>query len=177
MRRLGQLLALVILSAIAAVGANYFFIHRHMSAVLDGDPRNSGISMWAHYHYLVDPRTLVIDVRNVSGDNSAADVFRVLLQFAQSQQRTKYSRIVLSSKGAEKFLIDGSYFQLLGLEYGIQNPVYTMRTFPQNVYHLNGEPAFGTWTGGMLGVLGKQVEDFSQFHQQWYIEDLLGNDG
>jgi len=54
----------------------------------------------------------------------------------------------------------------------MQNPVYTMRTFPQNVYALDGSPAFETWSGGLLGVLGKQLEDFSEFHKQWYLNEI-----
>ena len=47
-----------------------------------------------------------------------------------------------------------------------------MRTFPENVYRPDGARAFDSWTGGVLGVLGKQMEDFNEFHKQWYIEDL-----
>ena len=58
------------------------------------------------------------------------------------------------------------------MEYGIQNPVYTLRSLPQNVYNLDGTQAFSTWTGGLIGVVGKQMEDLSEFHKQWYINDL-----
>ena len=61
---------------------------------------------------------------------------------------------------------------MLGQEYEKQNPVYTMRTFPENVYGVDGTQAFGSWTGGLLGVLGKQMGDFSELHKQWYIADL-----
>ena len=47
-----------------------------------------------------------------------------------------------------------------------------MRTLPENVFKMDGTAAFGTWTGGWLGVVGKQMEDFSEFHKQWYISDL-----
>jgi len=32
-----------------------------------------------------------------------------------------------------KFVLEGDYFQTLGKEYGTQNPVYTMRTFPEKL--------------------------------------------
>lgn len=35
-----------------------------------------------------------------------------------------------------------------------------------------GTPAFETWTGGMLGVLNGQLQDFNTFHARWYIKDL-----
>ena len=47
-----------------------------------------------------------------------------------------------------------------------------MRTFPENVYALDGAKAFPSWTGGLIGVTGKQMEDFAEFHKQWYIYDL-----
>ena len=115
---------------------------------------------------------LVIDLRKVSGTNSPADVTRVLLQFAQSQKAKTYSQVKLAHSGTKKFILKGDYFQTLGVEFGEQNPVYTMRTLPENVYLLDGTAAFGTWTGGILGVLGKQMEDFSEFHKRWYVTDL-----
>ena len=32
--------------------------------------------------------------------------------------------------------------------------------------------AYPEWTGGLLGVAGKQIEDFNDFHMKWYLEDL-----
>lgn len=65
----------------------------------------------------------------------------------------------------------------MGVEYGTQNPVYTMRTFPENLYRPDGTAAFGTWTGGLFGVLGKQMEDFIEFHKQWYVNELAKTGG
>lgn len=115
---------------------------------------------------------LVIDLRKVSGTNSPADVTRVLLQIAQSQKSKTFNQVTLAHQGNPKFILKGDYFQTLGIEFGEQNPVYTMRTLPENIYRLDGTAAFGTWTGGLIGVLGKQMEDFSDFHKQWYIADL-----
>ncbi len=151
---------------------NYLSVHRHLATVLDTDPRNKGISAFAHYDLFLQPNTLVFDLRSVSNTNSQADVFRVLLQFAATQKDKEYSTIELRYRGRTKFLLKGYYFRRLGLEYNTQNPVYTMRTLPENVYRPDGTTRFGTWTGGLIGVLGKQMEDFSEFHKQWYINDL-----
>jgi hypothetical protein len=32
--------------------------------------------------------------------------------------------------------------------------------------------AYPEWTGGALGVLSKQMEDFSDVHDKWYLDDL-----
>lgn len=160
------------IAVIAIAVANYAFVQRHMSAVLSDDSRNSGIHIRAHYDYYVDPRVLNFDLRGIGDATSMADVFRVLLQFANSQQDSHFSSVILSHMGTGKFRLDGDYFRQLGREYGEQNPMYTMRTFPEHVYQLDGSAAFGAWTGGLLGVFGKQLEDFNSFHTQWYLEDM-----
>ncbi|MNU11538.1 hypothetical protein D3C72_2594780 [compost metagenome] len=55
--------------------------------------------------------------------------------------------------------------------------MYTIRTFPQNVWKLDGTAAYETWTGGMLGVLSKQMEDVNQFAKDWFIADLATKTG
>ena len=151
---------------------NYISLQKPLSDVIDSDPRNDGIELSAHYAYYVAPSTLVINVKSASGDKSAADMFRVLLQYAEKLSERDFDRIELSSRGKVKFVLEGDYFKTLGKEYGAQNPVYTMRTFPENLYRPDGQRAFGSWTGGLLGVVGKQMEDFKEFHKHWYIEDM-----
>ncbi len=89
-------------------------------------------------------------------------------------KKKEFETVNLKCKDKTKFVLKGDYFRRLGKEYDFQNPVYTMRTFPENVYTLDGEKAFPSWTGGLIGVTGKQMEDFAEFHQQWYIDDLIG---
>lgn len=175
--RRSYLIALPFLIVAAVAGANYVLLQRLLSGVLDADPRNEGIKAMVHYKFFVLPSTIVFDLRVVSSTNSPADVSRVLLQFAQTQKEKAFSQVTLAHKGSEKFQLKGSYFRTLGQEYGTQNPIYTMRTIPENVYHLDGSSAFGTWTGGMLGVMAKQMEDFRQLHEQWYIADFKKADG
>ena len=116
---------------------------------------------------------MVVDLIAISDSNSTEDVFRVLLQIAREFKDTEFQSVILSYKGREKFLLEGSYFLKLGKEYGYQNPVYTARTLPENVYHLDGTQAFGTWTGGLLGVVSEQMEDYNEFHDEWWLNDRL----
>jgi len=58
------------------------------------------------------------------------------------------------------------------MEYESQNPVYTIRTFPENLYTIDGKNVYGEWTGGLLGVVTKQMEDFNDFHKKWYIDEM-----
>lgn len=157
-------------SAIAAF--NYFTLQHAMMEVNDARTGNKGVEVFTHYQYFVNPNVLVYDLRNVSEDTSPMDVTRVLLQFADRQKARTFSTVELCHRGTEKFVLKGEFFQKLGEEYGTQNPAYTLRTLPQNIYKLDGTQAFGSWTGGLLGVLAKQMEDFANFHRDWYIDDL-----
>ena len=162
----------LVASVVGLFTVNYLMLGKPMKDVLKSDPRNSEIHITAHYKYYLIPSVLVLDVKEVSSEKSLADVFRVLLQYASEIQKMEFETVNLSSKGKTKFILKGSYFRELGEEYGFQNPVYTMRTFPENVYALDGAKAFPSWTGGLIGVAGKQMEDFAEFHKQWYIYDL-----
>ena len=93
-----------------------------------------------------------------------------LVKVAALQGET-FERVYLASRGSDKFVIDGSYFQLLGREYGSQNPIYTIRTFPEHVMNLGGGQAFPSWEGGVLGVAGKQMEDFNSLCHRWFMTD------
>jgi hypothetical protein len=50
--------------------------------------------------------------------------------------------------------------------------MYMLRTFPENVYSLNGNIAYSEWTGGILGVTSRQMEDLNDLANKWFIEDL-----
>lgn len=176
-RHLTRLIIALALASAAVLLANYIFVHRALASVLDEDPRNKGVVAFAHYDYFVMPSTIVLDLRSVAETNSPADIFRVLLQFSATQKNHEFETVKLSFRGEPKFLLKGTYFKTLGIEHDTQNPVYTMRTLPENLYHPDGTEAFGRWTGGLLGVLGKQMEDFMEFHSQWYITDLTKTGG
>ena len=45
-------------------------------------------------------------------------------------------------------------------------------TFPENLKTTSGLSAYSQWEGGMLGVLNRQLEDFNDFHDKWYLNDL-----
>ena len=127
---------------IAIFSANHLMLGKPLADVLKSDSRNSGIHMIAHYGNYIVPSVLVLDLRKVSGKNSAADVFRVLLQYAEAIQKKEFETVYLNCKGKTKFVLEGAYFRELGKEYDFQNSGYTMRTFPENVYTPDGEKAF-----------------------------------
>jgi hypothetical protein len=159
--------------AVAAIAAdNYLSLQSRMNAVVKNDARNTGIEVSVRYRHFVERSVLVYDLKSVGSTNSMADVFRVLLQFAQALQSREFTSVELAFRGQTRFLLTGAYFKKLGEEYVSQNPVYTMRTFSESVLMPDGSHAYPTWTGGWIGVIGKQIEQFNEFHKQWYLGDL-----
>lgn len=136
------------------------------------DPRNEKVGMYTYYRYGIDPRSIVLDLWSLAPEAAMVDVDRVLFDTAEALKGREYSEVFLAYKGKAKFKIDGGYFKTVGEERRWQNPIYTIRTFTENVRNTDGTRAFGTWTGGLLGVMGKQMEDHGDFHQQWYLREL-----
>lgn len=122
---------------------------------------------------LIGGNDIVFDVSSSDGELSMVDMTRRLLKTAEALQNEDYDRVYLANKGREKFYLEGPYFKQLGQERQSQNPVYTIRTMPENVRKLDGSPAFETWTGGLLGVMGGQMEDNAEFHRQWWVNEAL----
>ena len=157
--------------AAAVIFVNYISLHRHVASVISSNSSNDGIKVIARYQWLVNPSTIIYDLRSVTSEKSPADVSRVLFSFAEKIKAKEYKKVVISYQGREKFYLDGAYFKRLGEEFPTQNPIYLIRTFPENLYMPDGSKAFGSWTGGLLGVFSKQMEDFNNFNEQWFISD------
>jgi len=172
-RKVTVLSAAVLLLIGAAVAVNWLGLQRSANQALKRDPRNEGITIWVYYQYGVNPQQVVFDLRDVSGSKSRADVFRALLQFAESKKKRRYRSVILSYRGRPKFVIPGDYFRTLGQEYDFQNPVYTMRTFPSQITGVDGRPVFPPREGGLLYVLKAEIEDFNELHDRWYMRDML----
>lgn len=174
-------LALPVIAILAAVAIgifviNYAALQSPMDDVLQSDERNRGIQVRVHYKNYVDSDTLIYDLREVGAKRSPADVFRVLLQFAARMKEKHFERVVLAYGGNDRFVLRGNYFKTLGTEYGKQNPIYTMRTFPQNVLTADGLAAFPQHEGGWLVVMTKQMQEFNEFHRRWYAADVVADD-
>ena len=174
-----KLFALILFSALAFAsifGWNYLKLQKPLNETMNGDPRNQGINISAHYKNYVQPSTLLLNVKSIDTEKSFADVFRAFLQYASHLKEEQFESVILQSQGKNKFMLEGKYFKQLGQEYGDQNPVFTIRTFPENVYTMDNQKAFPERKGGWLIVSMKQMEDFAQFHKRWYAEDIEGLD-
>lgn len=140
-----------------------------MRALADED----GVTVVAYRRWLVAPNQIVFDVWRLGDEASMAQVDRMLFRTADALANRRYNTIILAARGEARFQLDGDHFQQIGREWPEQNPIYLMRTLAEHVQTMDGKPAFGTWTGGWLGVLGRQMEDHQNLHREWYIEPLL----
>lgn len=171
--RAWYLLAIPVLMLLLAWSLNYVLVGLPVERKLSEDPRNNGCSLTAHYRYYLDANTLVLDLR-ILESVAPVDLFRALFQSAEvlHDSGRKFDRVILARSGTFVFLMDGEVFSTIGAEFGAgQNPIYLMRTLPEKLYRENGEPAFGRWEGGWLGVLGKQMEDVNNVAQQWSADN------
>jgi len=155
-------------------GYNYLSLSKVASDKLKEDSRNLGVDINLHYKYYANTGTLVFNLIKVGEDKSMADVFRVLLQTAYALKEKYFTFIELAFKGESKFILKGEYFKALGREYKTQNPLFTMRTLPENVLDMDEKNVFSKWTGGFLGVYARQMQDFNEFNKMWYLSDISG---
>jgi hypothetical protein len=170
-----KIIWVITILAIGAIGVylfNYFSLQTIVYKKISVDNRNNGIEVRVHYKNFIILNTLVFDIRKISSDKAPIDVFRVFLQSSEGLKDKNFQKVNLASKGKTKFLIKGEYLKTLGQEYEFQNPVYTARTFPENLLLKTGQAAYSQWTGGLLGVTSKQMEDFEDACTKWFLEDF-----
>lgn len=157
--------------AIVVAGWNLVSVTLPVARALDQDPRNTPVHIVTYHRALVLPGTLVVDVWGTAPTATPLDVLRVLMQAAATLHERSYDTVVLAYRGRPRFTLPGFYFQQLGHDYGQgENATALIRTLPQNVRTLDGNAAFETWTGGMLGVLDRQMDDVLTFSRRWWME-------
>jgi hypothetical protein len=160
---------LLVLVGAAVPTTNWVMVGRPVSEALSGDSRNEGTVLTGRLQYRLNPRVLVLDLRE-PGITSAADLLRMVFHAAETlhERERSFERVILARSGQPVFVLEGRDFYDLGREFGWgQNPVYLMRTFPSKLYHPNGRSAYGSWEGGWLGVLAREMEDVNAAMQAW----------
>lgn len=167
------MISLVIAAAI--FGALEWRKHSINSQVQAALADETGATTVVYRRDLLGGNDIVFDVQSVGGDMSMVVMTRRLLKTAEALKDSNLGRVYLAYKGREKFYFDGAYFKEIGAERETQNPVYTIRTMPENVHNLDGSPAFQPWSGGWLGVLGQQMNDVNEFHRKWWTDDAIGD--
>lgn len=164
-RRPGWPLALAVI--MASLVAYNLTVWAPVATVLGRDDRNAVASIHVYRTWLIHPRDITVDL--VAADGAATiDLTRALFQAAEALRDREFGRVILARQGKPVFMMEGAAFAQLGQEYSSgQNPVYLIRTLPEQLYLPDGTAAFGSWTGGWLGVFGRQIEDVNSFGQAW----------
>ena len=161
---------LVIFASIAAIN-----IVRVNTAASAASRYQNDVTVYAYYHLGVAPNSIVFDLWRVGWGATQAEVIGVFLRFADQMKDREFGEIRLAYRGKTKFILDGEDFHDIGREFSYQNPVYVIRTFPEKLRTPGGRRAFSTWSGGVLGVLGKQMEDLNDLGRRWYLNDMLSD--
>lgn len=166
--QLRRILVALASAALLVGGVNYARLYRPAASTA-ADP----VSAAAYYRFGIAPNQIVYDLWTVGYDASEAEVMGGLLRFADALKDRRFEKVILAYRGEPRFILDGDDFHRIGQEFDYQNPVYTLRTFPEKLKTMEGRPAFGSWTGGMLGVLNAQLEDLNELGRRWYLNDIL----
>ncbi len=162
-----KLLALIGAAVVIVVLSFNALVAAPVASAIGQDDRNKGLTLVAYRAYAVSPSILTLDLWSVE-EAAPVDLFRVLFQAAEALKDKRFDRVNLARGGHTVFVLDGGAFQVLGQEHALgQNPIYMIRTLPEKLRTPSGSPAFETWTGGWLGVLGEQMEDSNAFAQAW----------
>lgn len=138
-----------------------------VATVLGRDDRNAVTSVHVYRSWLIHPRDITVDL--VASDGAATvDLTRAIFQAAEALKGREFGRVILAHQGKPMFMMEGAAFSQLGQEYSSgQNPIYLIRTLPEQLYLPDGTAAYGSWTGGWLGVLGRQLDDVNAFGRAW----------
>lgn len=170
------LLTLVLLGAAALLGVagwNYLTVYAPVSQAHKKDARNKPVEAWVYHQYGVVPGVLVFDVRSISDEARTLDVTRMLFQSAEALKDKRFTKVLLAYKGTVKFELPGEHFAYVGKVFAYENPVVLVRTLPQHTRNLDGTRAFGTWEGGLLGVVTRELQDVNKMAHQWYLDDYI----
>ncbi|WP_206483645.1 hypothetical protein [Thalassotalea sp. G2M2-11] len=138
-------------------------------SVLENDSRNVNVD----FNLFKSGKNLKYCVNNLSGEGSAMDVFRVFLQAAELLKDNSYEKVELCFRKKTQFFLSGDEFKIMGKEFGVQNPMYTIRTFPQKLTLLDGTNAYEKHEGGVLYLMRVQMADFHDMNGQWFMNDLV----
>lgn len=159
--------AIVLAVGVAVVVWNSALLLK-VNSELAKDSRNTGITLLAYHTNFLSPSSLTLDLWAVHPEKAPSDVLRVLFQSADALKNDHFDRVVLSRRGVSMFVLSGPNFSSLGYSYSQgQNPIYLIRTLPEQLSRPDGSVAFGTWTGGWLGVMTKQIDDATTFAVDW----------
>lgn len=150
-------------------GYNFFSLQYPMNKILLLD-ENKGIDISVGYENYINLSTVIYDLHGCQ-HKTKIDIFKVLLQFAEKKKDSNFDCIILSCRGKKKFKIPGEFFKKIGMEYSKQNIVPTIKTFPENLLHLDGSPLTEYKSDSLLISEEEQLNNCCKFIFEWLKSD------
>lgn len=121
-----------------------------------------------YYDGMFSTDVVVFDLKDGGSPNARRiDPVHLLLQFAAKLDLTSVRRVVLARSKRHVFYIDASDLQRLADSYDGGGRVWAFNHLPESARTMSGSRAYGEWTGGLLGVLQKQMEDLDDLIRTW----------
>ena len=150
-------------------GSSFSDLDRVMENIMENDPRNTGVDI----QLSKADGNLMFCVNDLGELSSQMDVFRIFLQTAAALENHPFQNVGLCDQERIKFILSGEDFLAIGKEFGSQNVMYTLRTFPEKLSLPDGSRAFVAHRGGVIYVMNKQMSDFDKMNRDWYLNEIL----
>jgi hypothetical protein len=166
--RAGDTLAWLLVAAMAAALVAFnLSVAVPVGLAIGKDDRNSGLVLTAYRTLGVHPQNITLDLWRVE-DSAPADIYRATFQAAAALKDRSFGSVTFARSGKTAFRMSGEDFRDVGTAFASgENPLFLMRTFPEKLRTSTGESAYGSWSGGWLGVLVQQMEDVNAFANDW----------
>lgn len=110
---------------------------------------------------------IVFDVRSCEGDSRLIDPLHLLLQFGYILRDTEIDHLAIASGGEEVYRLPKPDLDELARQYELGARIWAFNHWPERLREPTGERAFGTWTGGFIGVLAGQAKDLNEALRTW----------
>lgn len=110
---------------------------------------------------------VIFDVRRARDDARLIDPLHLFFQFGAKIEPMDASRIWMAAAGRAIFSVEKSQYSALSREYISGGQIVAFRLWPQSLKRPSGDQAFQAWSGGILDVLNRQLEDLNKALREW----------
>ena len=110
---------------------------------------------------------IVFDVRSCKRDSRLIDSLHLLLQFGHKIKDEGFTHLSIASAGEEVYRLEEADLNELAYQYELGARIWAFDNWPERLRKPTGERAFGSWTGGSIGVAMRRMEDLNEALKTW----------